>query len=94
MVEDATFIVIMDLDGAKSGGMPRAFYRALEKLQGATRIQKSVYLVTSVSAMKELVDLGRGCGFSVQAFEVVKDALTGEKKGKGEALGQLIVSYP
>jgi len=92
MVEDATFIVVMDLPNAQAGQMPRAFYRRLKDLQGVSRLQKSVYLVTGVSAMKELVDLGRGCGFSVQAFQVVKDghicvtddpiSPVSEKKGK------------
>jgi hypothetical protein len=64
------FLVIMDLLGAEKGRMPRAFYRALEKLQDVQRLQKSVYHVTGVTALKELVDLGRGCGFQVQAFQV------------------------
>jgi len=91
MVEDATFIVVMDCPGTQEGGMPRGFYRRLKDLQGVTRLQKSVYLVTPVTAMKELVTLAKGCGFDVQAFEVVKDGhicdndLTCEKMGKGAA---------
>jgi hypothetical protein len=33
-------------------------------------------LVGGVTEMEELVRLGRSCGFSVQAFEVVKDGHT------------------
>lgn len=68
--QESTFIVIMDFWGAQAGRMPRGFYRGLEKLQGISRLQKSVYEVTSVTSMKRLVDLGRGCGFQVQAFQV------------------------
>jgi len=52
MVEAATFIVAMDLLGAQNGRMPRAFYRSLNKLSDVSRIQKSVYLVTFVTAKK------------------------------------------
>jgi hypothetical protein len=69
-MSEATFIVVMDLLGAEKGRMPRSFYRALKKLQDVQRLQKSVYLVTGVTGMEELVRLGRGCGFQVQAFQV------------------------
>jgi hypothetical protein len=84
MAEEPSFVVIMDLLGAEKGRMPRGFYRAYEKLQDVQRLQKSVYLVTGVTPMKDLVALARGCGFQVQAFEVVKNGhicdtvLTGE----------------
>jgi hypothetical protein len=71
--EDATFIVVMDLPNAQAGHMPTRFYRALKKLQDVERLQKSVYLATGVSNMKELVRLGRACGFEVQAFQVIKN---------------------
>ena len=84
IAENSTFIVAMDLPDAQSGRMPRAFYRRLKDLQGVARLQKSVYLVTGVTSMKDLVALGRGCGFDVQAFQVTSvTVLTGEKK-KGE----------
>lgn len=70
MVEKPSFVVIMDLPNAQAGHMPRRFYRALNKLQDVQRLQKSVYLVTGVTAREELVRLGCGCGFSVQAFQV------------------------
>ncbi len=73
MVEEPSFVVIMDLPNAQAGHMPRSFYRRLKDLQGVARLQKSVYLATGVTDMKELVTLARGCGFDVQAFEVVKD---------------------
>lgn len=75
------FIVVMDLLGAQNGRMPRGFYRAYEKLQDVQRLQKSVYLVTGVSAMKDLVALAKGCGFDVQAFEVVKDGHRCDTRG-------------
>ena len=71
--EDATFIVVMDLPNAQAGHMPRRFYRALKKLQDVERLQKSVYRVTGVTSMKELVGLAKGFGFEVQAFQVVKN---------------------
>jgi hypothetical protein len=67
------FLVIMDLPGAEKGKMPRQFYRSLRKLSDVERLQKSVYLVTSVTVMKELVNLGRDYGFDVQTFQVVKN---------------------
>jgi hypothetical protein len=73
MVEEPSFVVIMDLPNAQAGHMPRRFYRALEKLQDVERLQKSVYLCHSCDGMEELVRLGRGCGFEVQAFQVVKN---------------------
>lgn len=37
------------------------------------RSAASLIADTGVTTLKELVDLGRGCGFQVQAFQVVKD---------------------
>jgi len=71
MVEEPSFVVIMDLPNAQAGKMPRSFYRALKKLGDVERLQKSVYAVTGVTVMEELVRLGRSCGFSVQSFQVV-----------------------
>jgi len=65
-----TFIVVMDLPGAASGRMPRAFYRSLARI-GARRIQQSVYLVTGVTDLERLVSLGREHGFEVQVFKVL-----------------------
>jgi len=67
-VTDVSFIVVMDKPGAKTGRMPRGFYRKVDKLE-VTRVQKSVYLVTDVTVLKELTNLGKAYGFMVQAFE-------------------------
>lgn len=67
-----TFLVIMDYPGAKTGRMPRAFYRRLQEVRDVSRIQKSVYLVTGVTALKTLVNLGKSFGFQVESFKAEK----------------------
>ena len=73
------FVVVMDLPNAQAGHMPRRFYRALNKLADVERLQKSVYLVTGVTGREELIRLGCGCGFSVQAFQVCGRNMSSER---------------
>jgi len=76
-----TYLVVMDRPNTKSGGMPRSFYRRLVGLEGVVRIQKSVYLVTCVSNLKQLVDLGRRFDFQVRSFRVVEEIKNECQKG-------------
>jgi CRISPR/Cas system-associated endoribonuclease Cas2 len=82
------YLVIYDFKGAKTSGIPRQFYRALdalmEKQKDIKRIQSSVFLCEDKASAIELKNVIEGWKATARLFEVVKPELEPEAIELGE----------
>ena len=80
--------MIYDFKGAKTSGIPRQFYRALEALMkrrdDIKRIQSSVFLCENKASAIELKNMIEGWKAKAQLFEVVRPELEPEAFELGE----------
>jgi len=82
------YLVIYDFKGAKTSGIPRQFYRALDALlkrqKDVKRIQSSVFLCENKASAIELKNIIEGWKAKTQLFEVMKIELEPEAIELGE----------
>jgi CRISPR/Cas system-associated endoribonuclease Cas2 len=82
------YLVIYDFKGAKTSGIPRQFYRALDALmerhEDIKRIQSSVFLCENKASAIELKTIIEGWKAKTQLFEVAPAELEAEAIELGE----------
>ena len=82
------YLVLYDFKGAKTSGISRQFYRALDALmerqKDTKRIQSSVFLCENKASAIELKNLIESWKAKTQIFEVVQPELEPEAIELGE----------
>jgi len=82
------YLVLYDFKGAKTSGISRQFYRALdammERQKDVKRIQSSVFLCENKTSAIELKNLSESWKAKTQIFEVVRPELEPEAIELGE----------
>ncbi len=82
------YLVIYDFKGAKTSGIPRQFYRALDALMerrgDVKRLQSSVFLCETKAGAIELKNMAEGWKAKAQLFEAVQPELEPEAIELGE----------
>jgi len=82
------YLVIYDFKGAKTSGIPRQFYRAIDALmerrKNIKRIQSSVFLCEDKASAIELKTIIEDWKAKAQLFEIVRPELEAEAIELGE----------
>jgi CRISPR/Cas system-associated endoribonuclease Cas2 len=83
-----SYLVLYDFKGAKTSGISRQFYRALDALmerqKDVKRIQSSVFLCENKASAIELKNMIEGWKANAQLFEIVRPELEPEAIELGE----------
>jgi CRISPR/Cas system-associated endoribonuclease Cas2 len=83
-----SYLVLYDFKGAKTSGISRQFYRALDALmerqKDVKRIQSSVFLCENKASAIELKNMIEGWKANAQLFEVMRPELEPEAIELGE----------